>query len=306
LARKNLGKRHLIYFFECNDAPFTCLGDSRLTKWEAGFIEEYDLGKTAKSGNKNKAVLFEKALSLAQMENERPIELRMDWNHQTEPQLKIPKAKAPMSSPSSQPNAENHLKKKQKIQAADQRSTMTTASATGNDNNSAVNRKSINVAQGSLIESSEDGPLVCKILRRLPAGASNPPGTAGLEFSMNVGFVTLPSRQRATFADIRKAAERDLDDDCFHSAEEESEKSGKKCRWKFYVPKLGKSLSPLYPRNFSKYLTVLFSLPIVGPVSIKQEKTLGPVLEFLKTTSHDGLLGNGTALSPLKIVFMDV
>lgn len=39
LARKNLGKRHLIYFFECNEAPFTVLGDNRLTKWEDGFIE---------------------------------------------------------------------------------------------------------------------------------------------------------------------------------------------------------------------------------------------------------------------------
>ncbi|KAL7509608.1 hypothetical protein ACHAXN_006565 [Cyclotella atomus] len=272
LARKNLGKRHLIYFFECNDAPFTCLGDSRLTKWEAGFIEEYDLGKTAKSGNKNKAVLFEKALSLAQMENERPIELRMDWNHQTEPQLKIPKSKAPTSSPTSQQSAENHPKKKQKIHAADGTSTtMTTSSVTGTDNTTSVNRKSINVAQGSLIESSEDGPLLCKILRRLPAGASNPPGSAGLEFSINVGFVTLPSRQKATFADIRRAAENDLDDDCFPSTEGEIDESGDKC-----------------------------------PVSIKQEKTLGPVLEFLKSTSHDGLLGNGTASSPLKIVFMDV
>jgi hypothetical protein len=51
---------------------------------------------------------------------------------------------------------------------------------------------------------------------------------------------------------------------------------------------------------------VLLSAYCTGPVSIKQEKTLGPVLEFLKSTSHDGLLGNGTASSPLKIVFMDV
>lgn len=308
LARKNLGKRHLIYFFECNDAPFTCLGDSRLTKWEAGFIEEYDLGKTAKSGNKNKAVLFEKALSLAQMENERPIELRMDWNHQTEPQLKIPKSKAPMSSPTSQQNAENHPKKKQKINAADGTSTtMTTSSVTGTDNTTSVNRKSINVAQGSLIESSEDGPLLCKILRRLPAGASNPPGSGGLEFSINVGFVTLPSRQKATFADIRRAAENDLDDDCFPSAEGKIDESGDKCRWKFYVPKLGKYMNiQMYAFVWFNYLTVLLSAYCTGPVSIKQEKTLGPVLEFLKSTSHDGLLGNGTASSPLKIVFMDV
>ena len=44
----------------------------------------------------------------------------------------------------------------------------------------------------------------------------------------------------------------------------------------------------------------------VGPVSIKQEKSLGPALEFLKSVSNDGLLGNGTPSSPLKIVLMDI
>lgn len=39
---------------------------------------------------------------------------------------------------------------------------------------------------------------------------------------------------------------------------------------------------------------------------MKQEKSLGPVLEFLKTVSNDGLLGNGTPSSPLKIVLVDV
>jgi hypothetical protein len=242
LARKNLGKRHLIYFFECNDAPFTVLGDSRLTKWEDGFLEEYDLGKTAKSGNKSKAVLFDKALSLAQMENERPIEMRMDWNHQTAPTLKIPKAhKTHMNSPSPQP-VEN-AKKKQKIQAAGESVSSSSAVRTGDTNT--VNRKSINITtKRSLIESSEDGPLVCKILRRLPMGVGQPPITSGLEFSSNVGFITLPSKS-ATFEDIRKAAENELDDDCFpqQQAEDGSVKEGESDgpRWKFYVPKLGES-----------------------------------------------------------------
>lgn len=34
LARKHLGKRHLVYFFECHDAPFACLVSSSLhTPW---------------------------------------------------------------------------------------------------------------------------------------------------------------------------------------------------------------------------------------------------------------------------------
>ena len=117
------------------------------------------------------------------------------------------------------------------------------------------------------IEPSEDGLLVCKILRKLSVGDS----TDGLELSTNLGFVTLPSRQLATFASIRKAIDSDLDDDVFPS-----DSRGRK-KWKFYVPKL-------------------------GPVSIKQEEKIGGVLEFLKSTTDDVQLGTGIAADPLKVV----
>eukprot|EP00956_Cyclotella_meneghiniana_P004158 scaffold5102_cov76-Cyclotella_meneghiniana.AAC.12 len=284
LARKNLGKRHLIYFFECYDAPFTVLADSRLCKWQDGFIEEYDLGKTAKSGNKSKAALFDKALSVAQLENERPIEMRMDWNHQDPPVLKsktkaaaaaaaAAAASAITSSRIGQPAttvaaAVAPPKKKQKV-----------PSPISVDS---VNRKHVkNISEHSLIEPSEDGPLLCKILRRLPIGGGGVNNPTGVEFSTNIGFVTLPSRQNATFADIRRVVEKELDEDCFPGSEGREDGKRIGARWKFYVPKL-------------------------GPVSVKQEKSLGPVLEFLKTVSNDGLLGNGTSSSPLKIVFVDV
>lgn len=244
LARKNLGKRHLIYFFECYDAPFTVLGDSRLCKWQDGFIEEYDLGKTAKSGNKSKAVLFDKALSVAQLENERPIEMRMDWNHQDPPMLKsktkasaAAAAAAAASAAAINSSRIGHPvaatvdmvappKKKQKV-----------PSPISFDS---VNRKHIkNISEHSLIEPSEDGPLLCKILRRLPVGIGGVNNPSGVEFSTNIGFVTLPSRQSATFADIRRVVEKELDEDCFpkENGKEEGKRTG--ARWKFYVPKLG-------------------------------------------------------------------
>ena len=243
LARKNLGKRHLIYFFECNDAPFTVLPSSRLTKWEAGFIEEYDLGKTAKSGNKNKAMLFDKALSIAQLENERPIEMRMDWNHQDTPVMKGSgggsKGKtviSPVAEQRQQPQQQQRPKQsqQQQVQQPPKKKQKVHAVPPSGDS---VNRKSA-ITQGSLIEPSEDGPLLCKILRRLPVGVSNASANAGLEFSTNVGFVTLPSRQNATFADIRRVAEKELDEDCFPGGMGKSE-GGEGSRWKFYVPKLG-------------------------------------------------------------------
>lgn len=133
-----------------------------------------------------------------------------------------------------------------------------------------------NQGEANAIEQLEDGVLVCKILRRLPAGAECTEVTEGMEFSNNLGFITLPSRQSATFAAIRRSVENDLDDDMLPSDDR-----GTRKRWKFYVPKL-------------------------GPMSVKQEGRIGPALEFLTSTTEDIQLGNGTASNPLKVVIMDI
>lgn len=274
LARKNLGKKHLVYFFECDEAPFTVLGDNRIIKWEDGFIEEYDLGKVARSGGKNKSTLFERAMHVAQMEHGRPIEARMDWNHQ----ISFPSPKLPRQRPSNFPT--DNPEKKQKGMSPFKES----SSFNSQSQNYMVNRKNVTMAINSCnnrgganaIEPLEDGKLICKILKRLPAGAeSNAFQEGSPEYSINLGFITMPSRQCSTFTAIRQAIECDLDDDILPSGEK-----GKK-RWKFYIPKL-------------------------GPMSLKQESKIGPALDFLKSTTNDINLGNGTASSPLKIVIMDV
>jgi len=38
LAKRNVGKKHLVYFFECHDAPFAVMGDSKLCQWEEGLM----------------------------------------------------------------------------------------------------------------------------------------------------------------------------------------------------------------------------------------------------------------------------
>mmetsp|Transcript_1194 Transcript_1194/g.2425 ORF Transcript_1194/g.2425 Transcript_1194/m.2425 type:complete len:193 (-) Transcript_1194:696-1274(-) len=48
LAKKHLGKRYLVFFFECHDAPFTVLAESKIQRWENGLVEDLHLGKTAR------------------------------------------------------------------------------------------------------------------------------------------------------------------------------------------------------------------------------------------------------------------
>lgn len=273
MARKNLGKKHLLYFFECPDTPFTVLGDNRLVQWEDGFLEEYDLGKVAKAGGRNRFTSFERAMQVAQLEHGKPIEMRMDWNHQSA---------SPKPKPKKRSNSfVEDLPEEKKPKAASSMNGLSVSSSLTQTThvrrrNLTATLNSFNSQEGNAnaIEPSEDGMLVCKILMKLSMSDSTTSATEGLDFSRNLGFVTLPSRQLATYASIRKVIDSDLDNDVFPS----DSKGGKK--WKFYVPKL-------------------------GPVSIKQEEKIC-VLEFLKSTTNDAQLGTGIASDPLKVVIFNV
>mmetsp|Transcript_15853 Transcript_15853/g.18068 ORF Transcript_15853/g.18068 Transcript_15853/m.18068 type:complete len:443 (-) Transcript_15853:275-1603(-) len=85
LALKNLGKKHLVYFFGCPKSPFTVLIDQKCMEWQHGLIQDFDLGKAARSMGKKKFQMFEWALQAAKAENEKSIESRLDWNHQNDP-----------------------------------------------------------------------------------------------------------------------------------------------------------------------------------------------------------------------------
>ena len=85
LALKHIGKKHLVYFFGCPDAPFTVLPDNKCMAWNDGLMEDFDEGKTAKTVGKNRSMMFDWALQAATAENDKPIECRLDWNHEEDP-----------------------------------------------------------------------------------------------------------------------------------------------------------------------------------------------------------------------------
>ena len=85
----------------------------------------------------------------------------------------------------------------------------------------------------------------------------------------NVGFVKLSSLKSNTFADVRTAMLQDLEEIPMGNSE-----------WRFFVPGL-------------------------GPVSLKQETTLGPIYSFLRRTTMDKNLGDGTLLQPLKVFLVE-
>ncbi len=301
LARKNLGKRHLVYFFECHNAPFAVLNNARLIKWDDGLVEDYHLGRTARAVGKARGLQFAQALQAAIIEYGKPIEQRLEWNHTSDMVQLLP---SPRKSALAAHKSTEHKKR--------QRSGSTTAGATTEDKSSVetddseiihdnrpskrsvgfaltasaesasnpfavLSREKLEDAIRALktanaanqIEMNEDGELYCSVVKK-KSGVSVTTDEYEETIGETIGFIRLASRKTSTFADAREGIMNDLDLDYIPA-------NG---NWKFFVP-------------------------VLGPVSSKQERSLGPVLSFLQQTTSDARLGEGTIRRPLKLVIIE-
>lgn len=135
-----------------------------------------------------------------------------------------------------------------------------------------------------IVEPAEDGPLYVKLLQKtsLPIEDSEGRPLLGTEHGSNnnninkpcknVGFVKLSSLKSSTFVDARIAISEDLEMLCVAAPHKE---------WRFFVPGL-------------------------GPVSTKQESNLGALYAFLRQTTMDRHLGDGTLLHPIKVFLIEL
>ena len=298
LARKNLGKRHLVYFFECHDAPFSVLPTSKITKWEDGLVSDFHLGKTARSAGKKRSASFQQALQAATIESQKPIEMRMDWNHSEQPQIlpsptqkNIPptrKRRRRQLSPVGRSLLQTPPRSRQKPRSKPRGFPLLQNLQTESEMEQVLTKRNLSLALEGLsasasrgivnpiVELSEDAPIYLKLLQKtsLPiedsAGRPVPSENGNTKKQCkNVGFIKLSSHKSSTFADARAAILEDTD--IFASGRE----------WNFFVPGL-------------------------GPMSRKQETDVGPIYAFLRQTTTDQYLGNGTLLDPLKVFLIEL
>lgn len=96
LARKQLGKKFLVYFFQCTDPSFDLLPESKIVEWDMGMAENMHIGKTAQSTGKPRYNLFREALQAAITEAGKPIAKRLPDNKDNEGQ---PPASSLLPSP---------------------------------------------------------------------------------------------------------------------------------------------------------------------------------------------------------------
>lgn len=264
LAKKHIGKRHLVYFFECHDAPFACLVDSKITKWEDGLMEDYHLGKGAKSSGKTRVQMFQHALQAATVEGGKPIECRMAFNHSDQPHIipshseLNPSPKIQVTQPKQAAVHDTHGTKTGETESWRHRGFPLCPTKSSKWQQVASRRslkRSLESLYSSQDSSTEDASFCCKIFSQ--SGRSE--GTTG------IGFIRLPSRTKSSFADARKMIQRDL----------ASEHDWLQRDWRFYIPTL-------------------------GPVSKKQETGLGPMFPLLSQESPSG----GVRLGPVRVTLI--
>ena len=277
LARKHLGKRHLVYFFECHDAPFSCVIDSKLAKWENGLLEDHHMGKTAKASGRARIRLFQQAMQAASIEMGKPVELRMEFNHTDHPQiLPSPQFKKPQrrsltqsqqkrlelhdSSPDTKPCKRTKVRgfpllsdpvqlHPEKHQISVQRNLLRAMEAL-------ATARTLRE-----IDPLEDTEVYCMLSKRKGDG----------ECPRRLGFIRLCSRVQCTFADARQVISKELVPDSIPANQE----------WRFFIPSL-------------------------GPMSRIQESTLGPLYKFLRLSTFDSMMGDGTLTNPLQLIVVDL
>ncbi|KAI2491559.1 PWWP domain [Fragilaria crotonensis] len=197
LAKKHLGKKHLVYFFQCLEAPFAALPDSKLSEWYTGLTENYHLGKAARHSGKNRAAQFAEALKIANLELGKPIEHRMDWNH-PEPSRATLHAQ-PLLSPNHRERQREQRKRKR--EGSNSPMELATAGEDPYDDGEIVVSKaqirpSVRTNLVAALEAhnsavtDEDDELYLRVMQGRPPA--------------NVGFVRLGSRSFSTFRDARR------------------------------------------------------------------------------------------------------
>mmetsp|Transcript_72914 Transcript_72914/g.211053 ORF Transcript_72914/g.211053 Transcript_72914/m.211053 type:complete len:259 (+) Transcript_72914:750-1526(+) len=241
-----------------------------MTKWEDGLLEDYHMGKTAKASGRARKRLFQQAMQAATVEMGKPIELRMEFNHTDQPQiLPSPKFKQPKRRSLSpdhlhrREDPQSHSMKRRRIRGFPLLSE--TVSLDPKQNQISI-RRNLNRAMEALAKANTEQQLdESKEDSELCCKLLRKE-TSSSEAS-NIGFIKLPSKRESTFENARKVILEELVPDCIPESQE----------WRFWIPGL-------------------------GPMSRKQESTLGSVFKFVRLTTSDSTVGDGTMMNPLRIV----
>jgi hypothetical protein len=218
-----------------------------------------------RSAGKARFQTFQQALQAATIEAGKPKEMRMDWNHNEPPS-------PGMASPNRQQSASKSRKRRREKVNSPRRKPrgfgfLTTPGSFSAGSRVSSTQNLMTSIERLLVASSNANTIESSqdgdLCCKLFKKTTTPDGD---ESSENIGFVKMNSRKTCTFADARIAIQDELVPEFIPAG----------TQWKF-------------------------TLPTLGPVSSKQEKSVGPLIQLLQSSAPESSVVSGSVRRPLPI-----
>jgi hypothetical protein len=342
-ARKNLGKKHLVYFFECYGSPFAIVNSNKIMSWEEGISDDFHLGRAARNHGKLRYGMFQHALQAATIEESKPIFQRLDWNQTAADPLTFLPSPVKQSSPvkiirkkdrdrkrsrsggKSSLQSESEPEKKRTVTdvavvAAPAPAVKPVAKA-----KKPVAKANLNVAFGAAIAPARANPAAIAPVRAnraavAPARANraavaparaNPAAVAPAR--VNRAAVAPVRANPAAVAPARATANRIVETEdskmvwtCIKKGQpgEEDQSIG------FFILSSRKksfveARQAMVDQGLPINMDYRFLVPNLGPVSFKQEALFGSMLTFLEGCTPQAELGEGSFANPVKVFMVE-
>ena len=318
-----LNTKHLIYFFECHEAPFHVLGETKIVKWEHGIINGYDLGRIAKAIGGIRLTLFEKAYGLASLENDKPVAYRLDWNHNCNGGDIDHNRKVVMSTPqqtSDYPTDCPHKRKRsgKEINANKRYLGQPNGSLSGHTSISEALSKRKGEGMQKCVAAVKDFKPAKTVRKNINTAIKSlgcfPNEIAADKIKDEEFFCKILFKSKLVVDQVKVTASPSI----IAMTDLESELNSL-----YNLPNVGFIILPskkssTFADARQKILLDFdddclpssakwkFYTPHLGPINLKQETNLGAMLYFLQRTTQKYDCGNGTCLNLLRVIICEV
>jgi hypothetical protein len=355
-ARKFLGKKHLVYFFECYGSPYAIVHSNKIISWEEGISDDFHIGRAARNHGKLRFGLFQHALQAATIEESKPIFQRLDSNQTAADPLTFLPSPVKQTLPAKKNRKKKRDRKRSRSRGTDslqleaepekKRSAITIAAVTAPAPTPAekpiakvkkpVAKANLNVAFGAAAVEGKGSPTAIAPARAKPAAAkpaavaparAKPAAVAPARAKPAAAVPAAVAPAHANLAAVaparaNPAAVAPVPVTSNHIVETEETKMVCKIIKKgeggkedksigFFILKSRKASfvdarQAMVDQGLPINMDYRFSIPNLFPISVVQESTLPPMLEFLEScTPNRADLGDGSFANPVKVFLVE-
>lgn len=296
-AKRQLGKRYLVYYFQCHESPFAVLPPSKLLDWISGLAESMYLGRTAKAFAVDRYQMFQRAFQEASLQYDEPLAKRRA-DHNRRPTTLVTSSNGPytttMNTGTGSPRRRENSTTFPFTQTGREKA-LVLVRRCAQRTNVAPSRALSNISRVRILPPKEGGDG-----GKTASPSKGPPQSVSILTTSN-GRVLDPTKSHGINAEISAAEEAELV--CTIWCQQES-----------FERQLGFVILPSMSSTFVDVRDVItqqidslsgdwnFFIPNLGPLSRSQESMFGAMVPFFsRRLFTDKDVGHGSPEKPLRL-----